>query len=213
MSPRPRWQMWLPLVLTAACSVLVAIIYDEIRRRPGASIADFAPADHSAAAPVLPADLAFAMPGEEAFVEALERPVFSPTRRAVRAPDSGMPALTSADFSLVGVVISPDERVALVKPRNGGELARLHEGDTLAGWLAVSIAPDRVVFRNGATEEEILLDYNVAAPELPAPGPEAETGSEQALSEENRELSTNGESQPEVQSGNEAPETYGASDP
>lgn len=207
MNTRPRLPIRLPLLLTAVCVALGAIIYGEIQRRPSASIADTAPTDYSVSAPTLPADRAFAMPPEEVFAAAVERPVFSPARRPARTPDSGMPALTSADFSLVGVVVSPGERVALVKPHSRDEIERLHEGDTLAGWSAVSIAPDRVVFRRGATEEEILLDYSVSAPALPFPEPDAEPATGQTLSDEQADQPAIAEPQPGDAFESEAPGT------
>ena len=119
------------------------------------------------------------MPPEESFAAVLERPVFSPTRRPVPSSGAAAQPTTSAEFLLVGVVISDSERFVLVKPLSSDKLERLREGDELAGWSAVSIAPDRVVFRRGAMEEEIILDYTAPAPPTLQPSQKEPTSAEQ----------------------------------
>jgi general secretion pathway protein N len=133
----------------------------------------------SASLPPLPPDPSFAMPPEESFAAVLERPVFSPTRRSL--PSSGVAATltTSAAFLLVGVVISGGERFVLVKPLSSDGVERLREGDELAGWSTVAIEPDRVLFRRGALEEEIVLDYTAPAPPTPRPNREKPTTARQ----------------------------------
>jgi type II secretory pathway component PulC len=123
------------------------------------------------------------MPPEETFAAVVQRPVFSPARRRASAPGAGDLSTTSADFSLVGVIMSDGERFVLVKPHNTDKLERLHEGDTLAGWSAVSIAPDRVLFRRGTAEEEILLNYAAPAPFIPRPEPKSAPTNPQPASE------------------------------
>lgn len=168
MNAQRRSGILVPFALAVVCAALAAIVYQELWHLP--SVAPSNPAGDSASPsfPALPPDPAFAMPPEESFAAVLERPVFSPSRRPVPSSGAAAPLTTSAAFLLVGVVISDSERFVLVKPLSSDKLERLREGDELAGWSAVSIAPDRVVFRRGAMEEEIILDY--AAPVSPPPG-------------------------------------------
>src|SRR5262245_40574174 len=149
------------------------------------------------------------MPPEESFAAVLERPVFSPTRRPVPSSGATAPSTTSAAFLLVGVVISDSDRFVLVKPLSTDKLERLREGDELAGWSAVSIAPDRVVFRSGAMEEEIILDYTAPAPPTLGPGQEEPPTAQQT--EPGDEASQPADQQPQSEPGSDAttPETLG----
>jgi hypothetical protein len=187
----------LPLLLTAVCTALVGVIYAEIENLSVPHGADLVGAKSPISPPPLPADPEFVMPPEQAFAAALERPVFSPTRRPADTPGNNALPTTSADFSLIGVIISDSERFVLIRPHDGDRLERLHEGDALAGWSAVSISPDRVVFRRGAVEEEILLDYTVAAPVSAHPEPERTTTSEQPVSDKQPDQAAGGLGQPE----------------
>ena len=176
MKSRRRSGILVPFALAVVCAALTAIVYQQVRHLT--SVAPSNPASDSASPP-MPPDPAFAMPPEESFAAVLERPVFSPTRRPMPSDGSAAPLTTSAEFVLVGVVISDSERFVLVKPLSSDKLERVREGDELAGWSAVSIAPDRVVFRRGAMEEEIILDYTAPVPPPPGQGQEEPASAQQ----------------------------------
>jgi hypothetical protein len=163
VSGRHRTAIAVPLLLGAACATLAAIIYKEIERLPSPTPIAVAGTLGSTSLPALPADPVFAMPPESVFAGVMERPVFSPSRRPVHASGTGATTTFSA-FALVGVIISDRERLVLVKMQNGDKLERLHEGDEAAGWQAVSITADRVLFRRGTEEQMVVLDYTSAAP-------------------------------------------------
>ena len=169
MSARRRLAARLPLLLAAICAVLAAIVVSEALLQPQAdpAAAPSAAVSKPAALPPLPPDPAFAMPPEASFAVVVDRPIFSPSRRAIEGAAAVAAPGTSGDLTLVGVIIRDDERIALVKLRNGDQLESLHQGDNLAGWSAVTIAPDRVLFRHGAVEEELILDYKAPAPPAP----------------------------------------------
>lgn len=205
MSTRPRSVILLPSLLTALCAVLAGVIYVEVQNLPSSPGAGLAGAKSEISLPPLPPDPKFAMLPEQAFAAALERPAFSPMRRPANTPDTNTLLTTSADFSLIGVVISDNERFALIKPHDSDELERLHEGEALAGWSAVSIAPDRVVFRRAAVEEEILLDYTAPGPVIARPENERTTTSEQPESEEQTDQTEGAPPQPQGEPESEAP--------
>jgi hypothetical protein len=150
------------LLLSALCAALGAMLYEESERPLGSKVvvAAGAPAN----LPPLPPEPQFTMPPESSFAAVLERPVFSPTRRSLQAGEVKASAAPSVDFTLIGVVITGAERYALVKPSNGDPLERLNVGDELAGWSAVSIGADRVLFRRGTLQKEVVLDYKAPAP-------------------------------------------------
>ncbi|HSR71716.1 MAG TPA: hypothetical protein VLL72_04985 [Kiloniellales bacterium] len=71
------------------------------------------------AADALPEPVAFDLPPLGTFVAAVERPLFSPARRP---PEPGVepvetPSPAGLDFELVGVVITGEQRIAVLLPR------------------------------------------------------------------------------------------------
>ncbi|RMD62074.1 MAG: hypothetical protein D6826_08300 [Alphaproteobacteria bacterium] len=103
----------------------------------------------------------FEMPPARAFVQIVQRPIFSPTRRA--APQGEMtlePAASSLDLRLVGIIISSSEQMALVAPRSSTNLVRLSQGDRFQGWTVELIEPHRVTFRRDNVAEQIELSYD-----------------------------------------------------
>jgi type II secretory pathway component PulC len=119
----------------------------------------------------LPAEPSVSMATIEEFAEVVERPIFSPTRRApeeAAQPAAETPA-ASLDFVLEGVVITPEQRLALFRPESGGDLVRVPEGAQVRGWLVVAVQPFSVVVRRGE-EEEVTIDLRF---EAPSPTPQA----------------------------------------
>jgi len=96
----------------------------------------------------------------------LERPVFSETRRP-RGTATGGAQATPIDFTLLGVVISGSQRSALIRTGKGEAVQRLTEGEDIAGWKLVQIAPDRIVVRRDRVEADVFLDYSTPAPPVP----------------------------------------------
>ncbi len=77
-------------------------------------------------------------------------------------------------FALIGVVISADKRVALLRQRGSPEFLRVVEGQRAEGWLVEAILPDRVILADGDVIEVLELrdaPRPQAAP--PARGPRA----------------------------------------
>jgi hypothetical protein len=134
-------------------------------------------------------EIALSLPPIEEFRVIVERPLFSPMRRppqpappepevAVVEEAAVEPAAQPAppppppiSFSLVGIVIIGDQRVALVQPLDGGKAVQLREGDEFSGWTAALIDSERAVFRSAYAEEELTLDFRFAAQPGSAPVP------------------------------------------
>ena len=159
-----RGSGWLaPTLLLGICLALAAVVYGQVRTERPVPIA--AMGGPAAPLPALPGQLSFAMPAAETFSGILERPLFSPTRRP---PAEGTVTIESSapelEVTLVGVIISAEERIAILKPTDGARFARLSLGDSFHGWILESIEPDRVTFRKGEIEEHIELDYEVPPP-------------------------------------------------
>ncbi len=170
--PRPRRRRRFALPLFLLCLALGYLIYLEIGSPPEAlraGPADPPPAEEIAA---LPSQPSFAMAPIESFSEIVTRPLFSELRRPP-IPDAepggepepiAVPKVQRGLFVLVGVVITGQTRLAIVRNRKANEVVRLERGARIEGWTVESIEPDRVVFRQGAEIDEVNLDDSLAPP-------------------------------------------------
>ena len=126
----------------------------------------------------------FALPPEETFTGAIERPLFSPTRRPAPEPAGAAPIQgeREAQLKLVGVAAAGDLRVAVLQ-ENGSSLHRARVGEEVAGWRVVEIARDHVLVERGSELRELALSFGEPAPGVVAnsgpavgPGPATEPG-------------------------------------
>ncbi len=159
-----RGSGWLaPTLMLGICGGLAWFIYQQLMAPPPVPVP--VAGGQAASLPDLPAEPSFAMAPAAIFSAILERPIFSPTRRP---PPEGTATIESADpeldVTLVGIIISAEERIALVKPKDGSRFVRLSEGDSLQGWILESIEPDRITFQRGEIEEHFELSYEEPPP-------------------------------------------------
>jgi hypothetical protein len=150
-------------LLLGVCLALGALVYLQVQREvPGP-----APSGDGETPPLaaLPAQPYYEMASLEDFSAVLERPLFSPTRRP---PAEGavppQPSEPELQVTLVGVIISSEEQIAIVRLKDASRFARLSVGDSFQGWILDSIEPSRVTFRRGDVEEIIELTYDVPPP-------------------------------------------------
>ena len=93
------------------------------------------------------------------FPELLARPIFSTSRRtfAAAAPeDAG--AMKKGQFVLVGVLISPGQRSALLRDVATGKTETVAQVGVVRGMTVGQVLPGRVVLRQGEESEELLLN-------------------------------------------------------
>lgn len=103
-------------------------------------------ADQTAHKP--PPTLAIAKRAAPTLHAALERPLFSPTRRAPPPPPlppQAAPVPTPPDATVLGVVTAGGKSAALI--RISGVERRVQEGDAIDGWTVASIAQNGVGLR------------------------------------------------------------------
>ena len=112
-----------------------------------ASLPPSAPAPASASGPV------FAMPPLSSFADVLARSLFSETRRRPKAGTAHDDK--PADFTLVGIVVSPTERRALLSHGRPAQLEHVAVGQSIDGWTVTAIEPSRVLLAQGSRETEI----------------------------------------------------------
>ena len=143
-----------PLALAAGCVALAGIIYVELDapdiEPPAKAAVTVAqePEKRSAESP------SFVMPPLRNFAGVLSRPLFSETRRPPRQP-TGPADARDANFTLVGTILSAQERHALVEHGQPPHIERVKEGQEIDGWTVEQILPDRIVFGRGDTHVEI----------------------------------------------------------
>ena len=160
-----RGSGWLAsTLLLGLCLALAAFVYQQARiEAPG-------PPPPSAGVETPPlaalsAQTSFTMAPIADFSAVLERPLFSPTRRppvegavADAAPEAEL------QVTLMGVIISSEEQIAIIRPKDASRFERLSVGDSFQGWTLDSIEPSRVTFRRGDVEEHIELIFDVPPP-------------------------------------------------
>ena len=197
---RRRARLTWPLLLLAACGAVSARLYDEWRQPPtGSESAPAAATVLGAGPPASTPEAALALPPPEQFAVIVDRPLFAQSRRP--PPPASPPTVEAApptqpepapapvaaetppepapppavDFTLVGIVTDGAERHALVQRQSDGTVVEVPEGGDISGWFAVLIDPERAVFRQAGTEEELVLHFDAPVPAglIPPPRPKA----------------------------------------
>ena len=126
---------------------------------------------------ILPVAEDFQLPALVSYDTIEERPLFVEGRR----PPSEEPEepeevavvanINPPSMTLLGVLITPDGRFALVRTQQPPEVKRLHEGDLVDGWKLAEIAPGRILVTQGEQKESLpLREYKYPA-QPPAPPP------------------------------------------
>jgi hypothetical protein len=121
--------------------------------RPPQSLPAFALKDGHAIAPI-------ERPSISAFSEVLERPLFARSRRppppSVESAVKRAPKAETLD--LVGIILSPTGRVALLRSQQSEDVLHVVEGQHVAGWEIRTINSTEVVLGRGDFSE--LLKIN-----------------------------------------------------
>ena len=98
----------------------------------------------------------FSLPPRESVRAFVERPLFEKTRRT--AGEASAPkenAVEIADVTLIGVVIASDERIAILRTREGA--VRVRTGDAVGDWRVVEITQNSVLLRNDGMVQWVSL--------------------------------------------------------
>ncbi len=149
------------LLLFLLCTGLGAAAYDQLTR-PAPALPEVEPA---APGPerleATRASEPFRMPPKAQFVEFVERPPFSPSRKPPKeAPKSVQGTAKPARdlrLTLVGVVISPEKSIAVLSKRGAADVQRVSRGEKIEGWVLEGVMPDRVVLSQGKEIVELEL--------------------------------------------------------
>ncbi len=171
-----RGQRLLSLLLLVAMAGLGYLLYDDIdqitrQKAPALTsrLPATAPQPEAATAP----DPEHTPPPINDFLEMVARPLFSQERRPPPAAPAE-PAATNPvnpttpvqsggqQFLVMGIIITDQEKVALLKPRRGkAEVFRVKEGEIVTGWRVTKITPEAVTITKGQRSDRLKLSDNV----------------------------------------------------
>jgi hypothetical protein len=146
--------------LWLAGSVLLAVALPfEFRSNLSATAEPEKPSPKSDEAPTVQKDRP---PISQLIATILARPLFSPTRRPPEAEATDHSETSLSDMRLTGIMITPDQRVAIFAPASGKPLVR-SEGDMISDWRIESIDGQSVSLTGpgGATTLEPKADPNL----------------------------------------------------
>lgn len=165
---------WTTAVLFALCVGLGAAVVFELTE--GLSLAP----EVTAASPSTPEldwshePVEFAPPARGEIDVIAERPLFSPSRRPFVVAQVGpepAPAQPLPPLQLIGVLLTEQQRAALVQATGVGEPIWVREGSDVQGWRVERIERSHVDLRAGDRLETVELRADTAVPAQARPKP------------------------------------------
>ncbi len=161
----------LPLVACAACLGFGYMVYAELSH-PLEPVELARPGDGSASVARAPPPVSVSAPPLRGFSETLKRPLFRESRRpAPPGTEKSAAAPTALPLRLIGVIITPDRRTALIRQSRSAEISELSVGQSVQGWSLERILPDRIVMRSGDIRETYRLEAEAPPPVPARPAP------------------------------------------
>jgi len=105
-------------------------------------------------------------PAISTFAEIVERPLFTQSRRPAPKKDTKVAeaAVKPETFELIGVIISPAGRMALLRTLATSEIVRAVEGQTVGGWEVRTIKPTQIVLQQGDDSQVLKINDAIAPP-------------------------------------------------
>jgi hypothetical protein len=114
----------------------------------------------------------FEPPSRAELEEIAARPLFSPSRRpfvAVEEEAPPAPVESLPPVELIGVLMTEQQRGALMQAAGEGEASWVREGNKIQGWDVEKIEDSRVQLRAGDRLETVELRPDTAVPAKPRP--------------------------------------------
>jgi len=101
-----------------------------------------------------------ARPPEPDYSAISKRPLFVAGRRM--PPPAPEPAVAAAPTtaplpSLVGIMIEPDKKMAVVKRVNDAKILSLEEGQSIDGWLLKDVKNSKITLQSGNNQQTLAL--------------------------------------------------------
>lgn len=115
-----------------------------------------------------------------AYVEMVNRPLLTPTRRPAPPPPPPEPpkqVIQRGQFALLGTTITKDKNIAFLRQASSGKFHRVEQGQVLNGMTVAKVAADRVTLQLGEDSEEIVMRIATATTKPPPSQPPTPTAS------------------------------------
>lgn len=102
-------------------------------------------------------------PLDQSFVATLERPLLTPTRRPSPPPPPPVvppppkPTMRKGQFVLLGVILTKDKNVALLREIANGKVLRVEQGKEINGILIAAMEKEKVTLTQWDDREELTL--------------------------------------------------------
>lgn len=151
-------------LLIAACAGLGWTVYRGLATPQQPAVEVGSPANDGVLS--LPPATRFEIAPLEDFIEVAERPLFSPSRRPPLGEVATATPRQALDLTLIGVVLSSEERLAIVTPGGQGKAVRLGVGDSIQGWTLVELESERATFERDGESITLYLAFE-ALPTAP----------------------------------------------
>ena len=105
------------------------------------------------------------------YAETAARPLFIATRRPApaAAQASATPVMNKGQFTLTGVTIVGDTKIALLREKSSGRVVRVEQGKDVNGITVAKIEPEKVTLTQGGDEEVVAMLVSKGAPPPNAP--------------------------------------------
>ncbi len=166
-------QLWKIIAWLLVCFVLMGVILFELQTAPSA-IKDNSKQTMKIAPIALSPELSLP-PLEEVYTETTARPILTPTRRPAPPPPPSTaavapkPAMKKGQFMLVGVTITKEKTIALLREVAGGKTLRAERGQVVNGLTVEKIDPEKVTLKFEDEREEVVLKIAAAPRFTPQP--------------------------------------------
>ena len=171
-------QLWKTVAWLVFCFTLVIIILFEMRA-PSKAVRSKNSNQAMKIAPIALSPELSLPPLAETYAETTARPLLSPTRRPAPPPPpvvagvAPKPAMKRGQFMLVGVTITKEKTIALLRELAGGKTLRVERGQVVNGLTVEKVEPEKVTFKFEDEREEVVLKIatapRMATPTVPHP--------------------------------------------
>lgn len=159
----------LALALAGTCAVLVLVLAGQrwlAGGEPDLSAIQISPPGN--ATPSSLETRRFELPPKSEYAQVTARPLFNEDRRPeqldeTEQPDGEIAAAEEASselppVSLTGVIITPEQRIAMLQHNQNREYVTLKVGEPLEGWTLDEVEHRRIVFSAGGRKEVVELE-------------------------------------------------------
>lgn len=172
-----RKQIFASLLLLALCAGLFQALMAQLEAAPRPGPVLTGSRSKAGSAVQSSTTAAFRAPSLTQLSAITERPLFFEGRQMpVPTPEEEVAAKPPQEAKLVlyGILITPDQRVALIKPASTGEIAHVSVGQMVEDWRIKEIKADRIVLVQGDHVEEVQIK-EVVPPKPRRPGRRSKT--------------------------------------